>query len=70
MIVCTLEFLLSSVVPGLIWKLVEFLLRGFGGRIIPKLMGDKFVGLNNCSLLEINLCLDWLTRRDRMCGLN
>ena len=64
MIVRTLEFLFLSEVPGLIWEIVDFLPRGFGDKIIPNVIGDKPVALNNCSLFEINLFLDWLTRQD------
>ena len=43
---------------------MEFLLCGFGGKITPKVIGDKSVAWNNCSLFENNLFLDWLTRQD------
>ena len=45
----------SYVVTKLIWEFDEFLPRGFGGKITPKVIGDKFVALKNCSLFEINL---------------
>ena len=64
LIVHTLEFRFSSDVSGLICEFVEILLCGFGGKITPNVIGDKSVTLNNCSLLEIHLFLDWLTRRD------
>ena len=54
LIVCTLEFLFSSVVPGLLWEFVEFLPHGFGGKITPKVKDNKSVAWNNYSLIEIN----------------
>ena len=51
------EFRFSSKVPGLIWEFVEILPRGFGGRITPKVIGDKYVALMNCSPFEFNLFL-------------
>ena len=34
------------------------------GKITLKVIGDKSVALNNCSLFENNLLLGWLTRHD------
>ena len=52
------EFWFSPIVPGLIWEFVEFLPHGIWDTIIPKVIGDKFVIINNCSLFEIELFLD------------
>ena len=38
--------------------------RRFGGKVTPKVIGDKSVAFNHCSLFEINLLLGWLRRRD------
>ena len=66
----TLEFLFSSIVPVLIWELVEFWPREFGDKVIPKVICDKSVALNNCSLFKIILFLGWLTRGvEKTCGL-
>ena len=62
--VCTLLFLLSSEVPGLIFEFVEFLQHGFGVKITLKVIGYKSVALNNCLVFKINLFLGWLTRWD------
>ena len=59
LIVRTLEFLL-------IWEFVEFLPRSFGGKITPKVIGDKSVELIDCSFFEIYFLLGWLTRRDQI----
>ena len=58
LIVCTLEFLFSSKVPGLIWEFVEILPRGFGGKNTQNVTGDKSVAINNCSPFESNLFLN------------
>ena len=55
LIVCALEFRISSEVSRLFWVFINLLPRGFGGKITPKVIGDKFVALKNCSLFEINL---------------
>ena len=54
LILHTLEFLFSYVVPGLIYEFVEFLPSGFSGKITPKVLGNKSVAVNNCSQFEIN----------------
>ena len=36
----------------------------FGDKITPKVIGDKSVALNNCSLFETNLLSGWLTREN------
>ena len=45
LIVHTLEFLFSSKFTGLIWEFVEILPRSFGGKITPKVIGDKSIEL-------------------------
>ena len=62
LIVHTFEFLFTSVVPGLIWEFVEFLPRGFRDEIIPIVIGDRSVAVDNCSLFELKLYRGWLTR--------
>ena len=54
LIVCILEFLLSSAVPASIWEFIGFLPPGFGGKITPKVICNKSVALNSCLLFEIN----------------
>ena len=66
LIVCIFEFLFLFEVLGYIWEFVEILLRGFRGKIITKVRGDKSVALNSCSLFENNLFLDLLTRQDQI----
>ena len=56
--------LFSFKVPGLFWEFVEFLPCRFRGKITTKVIGDKSISLNNCSLFDINLFLGWLTSRD------
>ena len=55
LIVCTLGFLFSSLVPGLIWEFVEFLPRRFEGKIISKVMDDKSVIAHYLNLFLIRL---------------
>ena len=64
LIVCTLECLFSSEVPGLFWEIVEFLPRRLGGKITLKVMGNNSVALNDYSLLEDNLFF-WLACKTR-----
>ena len=40
------------------------LLCSFGGKITPNVKGDKSVEYNDYLLLNFNLFLGWLTRRD------
>ena len=64
LIVSTLEFRFSSEVPGLFWEFVEISPRSFGGKITPKVMGDKSVAFIDYLLFEFHKLLGWLTRRD------
>ena len=57
LIVDTFEFLFSSEVVGLIWEFVEILPHSFGGKITPKVIGDKAVAWKNSSLFEFNFWL-------------
>ena len=43
---------------------VQILPHNFGGKITPKVIGNKSVALIDCSLFEINSFLGWLTRQD------
>ena len=45
---------------------MDFLQRGFGGKITLKVICDKSVALNDCSIFENNSFLDWLMRRDQI----
>ena len=64
LIVPTLDFLFSSKVVGLIQELVEILLHSFGGKITPKVIGDKSIELIDCSIFEFNFLLGWHMRQD------
>ena len=54
----------SSEVPGLFGEFVKFLPLGFGGQITPKVIGDKSVALNNCSLFENKYV--WVALQDKV----
>ena len=54
LIVRTLEFIFSSEVIGLFWKFVEIFPRSLGGKIEPKVIGDKSVALIDCSLFQFS----------------
>ena len=43
---------------------MEIFPRGFGGKITPKVIGDKSVELNDYSFFNFNFLLGWLTRQD------